>query len=164
MNADGFRKIFDYHFRTLNLIWEHSISELSEAQFTQALPYSVGSIRNQLVHLISIDERWLAGLRGLPVPDFLDPTDFPNREAVRAKFDATEADIRSYLESLRDEMLTPMYTQHMAVWEVLYHVANHGTDHRAQILAMLNLLEAPSFPQDYFYFAHHIDVAQPQRA
>ncbi len=35
---------------------------------------------------------------------------------------------------------------------MLIHVANHGTDHRAQLLALLNQLGVETFPQDYFFF------------
>jgi uncharacterized damage-inducible protein DinB len=33
-------------------------------------------------------------------------------------------------------------------WQVLAHVVNHGTDHRAQILRLLDRYGAPTFDQD----------------
>jgi uncharacterized damage-inducible protein DinB len=41
---------------------------------------------------------------------------------------------------------------------VLIHVANHGTDHRAQLLALLNQLGVKTFPQDYFFFIKRAHV------
>ena len=35
---------------------------------------------------------------------------------------------------------------------MLLHLVNHGTDHRAQMLAMLNSLGAPTFAQDYLHY------------
>jgi uncharacterized damage-inducible protein DinB len=42
------------------------------------------------------------------------------------------------------------------VWQVLLHVVNHGTDHRAQILRLLNDLGGYTEYQDYIIhvYAH----------
>ncbi len=117
----------------------------------------MGSIRNQTVHLMSTDQRWFTGLRGSPPPDHLDPADFPNRAAVRARWDRIVADMRETLANLSDERLGEAFIEEIQVWEILYHVLNHGTDHRAQLLAMLDQLGAPTFPQDYFFFAREMD-------
>jgi uncharacterized damage-inducible protein DinB len=37
-------------------------------------------------------------------------------------------------------------------WQVFAHVANHGTDHRAQILRLLHDLGAPTFSQDFMIY------------
>lgn len=37
--------------------------------------------------------------------------------------------------------------------QMLLHVINHGTDHRAQLLKMLNEQGIETFPQDYIFFA-----------
>jgi uncharacterized damage-inducible protein DinB len=37
-------------------------------------------------------------------------------------------------------------------WQILAHVANHGTGHRAQILRLLDDLGAPTFDQDLIIF------------
>jgi uncharacterized damage-inducible protein DinB len=38
-------------------------------------------------------------------------------------------------------------------WQVLSHLVNHGTDHRAQVLRALHELGAPTFSQDLI---HHL--------
>jgi uncharacterized damage-inducible protein DinB len=102
--------------------------------------------------MASVDERWFSGLRSVPRPDFLDPLAYPDRAAVRAKWDAVETDMAAYLNTLTDEHLQVAFSDDMQVWEVLFHVLNHGTDHRAQVLAMLNQLGVQTFPQDYVFF------------
>ena len=72
MNADNFRKLYQYHFTLNRRVWDRCIVPLSDEQFTRELPYSIGSIRNQTVHMASIDERWFSGLRGVDLPNFLD--------------------------------------------------------------------------------------------
>ena len=102
--------------------------------------------------MASIDERWFSGLRGAPRPDFLDPLAYPDRAVVRAKWDAVEAGMSAYLNPLTDDRLQEAFSDDMRVWEVLFHVLNHGTDHRAQVLAMLSQLGVQTFPQDYVFF------------
>lgn len=161
MNADNFRHAYDYHFTVNRRIWDKSITTLSDEQFLQDLSYSIGSICNQTVHMMSVDQRWFSGLRGVDLTDHLDPTDFPDRQAVRTYWDNVETVIRDYLDGLTDEDLQKPFDRFQR-WQVLLHVINHGTDHRAQVLAMLNSLGAPSFPQDYIYHVLGIDPSEPR--
>jgi uncharacterized damage-inducible protein DinB len=150
MRADHIREVYDHHITTNRRLWETSVMTLTDEQFTHPLDYSVGSICNQCVHLMSVDERWFSGLRGVAVPDFLDPENFPTREKIRAHWDRVEADMKSYLDPLTDDQLDGMMND-LPVWAVLQHVAMHGVDHRSQMLAMLHGLGAPTFPHDFIY-------------
>jgi uncharacterized damage-inducible protein DinB len=77
-----------------------------------------------------------------PVP--YQPADIDDRAAIRARWDSVEQRMRGYLAGLRDNMLfdqpirEPVEDRNLAVWQVLIHVVNHGTDHRAQILRILH--------------------------
>lgn len=153
MTADDFRQLYEYHFTLNRRVWERSVMALTDEQFTRKLGYSVGSVRNQCVHMLNIDDRWFSGLRGVEVPGFLNPVYFRKRVVIRERWDSVEADMRAYLSTLSDEHLDQPFEEGLKVWQVLFHVLNHGTDHRAQLLAMLNQLGAPTFPQDYFFFA-----------
>lgn len=156
MNADAFRHLYEYHFTINRKIWERCIVPLPQEQFVRKVDYSVGSVRNQVVHMMNIDDRWFSGLRGEDVPGFLNPVYFHKRDAIRLKWDDVEGRMRNYLESLQDDMLfqPPFQAQGdpTPLWQVLIHVANHGTDHRAQLLTLLHQLGVETFPQDYFFF------------
>lgn len=156
MNANDFRTLYDCHFTVNQRIWDKCILTLTDEQFDRALPYSIGSIHNQTVHMMSIDERWFSGLRGEPLPDFLDPVNFPDRTAVRQYWDIVEGRMREYLAALTDEQTAALF-EDLTVWQVLLHVVNHGTDHRAQVLAMLNTLGIKTFPQDFVFHLWGVD-------
>ena len=47
---------------------------LSQEQFMRDAAYSVGSVRNQIVHLMRVDATWVADLRGVVPPAMRDPT------------------------------------------------------------------------------------------
>src|SRR5229473_808872 len=105
MNADAFRHFYDYHFSENRNIWDAYVSSLSDEQFMQNESYSHGSVRNQIVHLMSVDDTWFSGLRVVDIPDSLDPAGFVERNSIRVHWDAVEQRMRDYLAELRDEML-----------------------------------------------------------
>jgi uncharacterized damage-inducible protein DinB len=151
MNADGCRLLYEYHFAANHKIWDTCIFPLSDEQYTADDAYSHGSVRNQLVHLMSVEARWFAGLRGVAVPDHANPSDYLDRATLRAAWDTVEAHMRVYLAAVTDADLAQPYpgAEVLQKWEVLFHVLNHATDHRAQLLALLDRMGAATFPQDY---------------
>jgi len=159
MNADAFRHLYEYHFTENRKIWNAFIMPLSQEQFTQPVAYSVGSIRNHIVHMMSADNTWFSGLRGIELPEWLKSEDFDDRQVIRDYWDKVEHDMRSYLANLRDDMLfqKPLANEEdkdLILWQVLLHVANHGTDHRAQLLRLLSDLGVKTGPQDYIFYAY----------
>ncbi len=159
MNADAFRHFYDYHFSENRKIWDRHVASLSQEKFTREVNYSYGSVRDQIVHLISADDYRFSGLRGVKRPDPLDPAAFNDRGILRAQWDKVEQTMRDHLEKLRDGMLfekpfTDGEDEDLPLWQALLHVANHGTDHRAQILRMLHDLGARTTSQDYIFYIY----------
>ena len=68
--------------------------------------------------------------------------------------------MRDYLTELRDDMLfdkpieEPEDDKDLIVWQVLLHVVNHGTDHRTQLLRLLNDLGVKTESQDYIFYVY----------
>jgi len=158
MNANAFRHFYDYHFSENRNLWDACI-HLPDASFTQQVAYSHGSIRNQIVHLVSVDDTWFSALRGVEIPESLDPAHFEDRNILRAHWDHVEKNMREYLAKLRDEMLfekpfTDGEDKDLILWQALLHVCNHGTDHRAQILRSLNDLGVKTTSQDYIFYVY----------
>jgi uncharacterized damage-inducible protein DinB len=157
MIADACRHFYEYHFSENRKIWDAYVMPLSDEQFRQHVGYSVGSVQNQIVHMMSADEQWFSGLRGLDFPEWLNPTDFEDRKAIRLYWDNLEQTMRNYLVDLRDESIfrhpfTEGADQALTVFQVLLHVVNHGTDHRAQVLRLLNDLGVETTAQDYIFY------------
>jgi uncharacterized damage-inducible protein DinB len=160
MNANAFRHFYNYHFAENRKIWDSYVTPLSYAQFTQDVGYSHGAVRNQILHLISADDAWFSELRGVASLEPLPPADSDNRESIRAHWDRVEKNMREYLAELRDDMLfekpikEPEEDKDLILWQVLLHVANHGTDHRAQLLRLLNDLGVKTTSQDYIFYVY----------
>jgi uncharacterized damage-inducible protein DinB len=157
MNADAFRQFYDYHFTENRKLWDRYISQLSDEQFTQHSDYSRGSVRDQILHLIGADDGWFSELRGVEPSEPLPPACSDDRESIRSYWDKVEQNMRAYLAELQDDMLfatpieEPEEDKELIVWQVLLHVVNHGTDHRAQLLRLLNDLGVETSYQDYIF-------------
>jgi uncharacterized damage-inducible protein DinB len=78
---------------------------MPQEQFTRDVTYSHGSVRNQLVHIMSADDSWFSELRGVAMPQPFPAAEADDRDAIRAHWDSVEQSMRLYLASLRDEML-----------------------------------------------------------
>ncbi len=159
MDANAFRHFYDYHFAENRKIWDITISSLSHDQFIQNVDYSHGSVRNQIVHLMSVDDTWFSALRGVEIPEALNPTNFDDRKIIRTHWDIVEQNMRDYLAKLRDDMLFEKpfpdgEDKDLTEWQVLLHVVNHGTDHRAQLLRHLDDLGVKTGPQDYIFYVY----------
>jgi len=159
MNAEAFRQLYNYHFAENRTLWDSYIVGLPQEQFVQDVPYSIGSVRNQLVHLMSVDMTWFTSLRGLELPDMLDPAHFDDRDILRARWDSIEQEMRAYLDTLSDEMLFSKpfpegEDQELSVWHALIQVINHGTDHRAQVLRLLHDFGVKTVSQDFIFYAY----------
>ncbi len=160
MNADAFRHFYGYHFAENRKIWDAYVASLPYEQFTQAVSYSHGAVRDQIVHLMSVDEVWFSELRGVEPSEPLSPADVDDRHIIRARWDSVERGMRDYLAELRDDMLfekpikEPEEDRDLAAWQVLLHVVNHGTDHRAQLLRLLNDLGVKTTSQDYIFYVY----------
>ncbi|MCK6538863.1 MAG: DinB family protein [Anaerolineales bacterium] len=159
MNADAFRHLYGYHFAENRKLWGY-VAQLSLEQFTQHVGYSHGSVRDQIVHLMDVDEVWFSELQGVQPSDPLPPVDGDDREIIRARWDKIEQMMRRYLDALREDMLLdkpikePEEDKDIIVWQALLHVVNHGTDHRAQILRLLNDLGVQTKHQDYIFYVY----------
>lgn len=160
MNADAFRHFYSYHFAENRKIWDGYVAQLSAEQFTQGVKYSHGSVRDQIAHLINADDVWFSELSGVDPFEPLPPANVDDRESIRAHWDRVEQKMRSYLAELRDDMLfhtpieEPDEDEDLIVWQVLLHVVNHATDHRAQILRVLNELSIDTTYQDYIFYVY----------
>ena len=103
MNAQAFRHFYNYHFSENRKIWDSDVSQLSDEQFTQDVGYSHGSVRDQIVHLMSVDDTWFSGLRGLEIPASLNPADFDDRAIIRAHWDSAVARVLPLAERQRSK-------------------------------------------------------------
>lgn len=159
MNASAFRHLYDYHFTENRKLWALAAG-LSEENFARPAAYSHGSVRDQVIHLVEVENIWFSELQNRELDDPFPAEHLESRAAMRAYWDQIEQDVRAYLAALMDDMLltTPILEpdedRGLYVWQVLLHVVNHATDHRAQLLRQLNDLGVETGYQDYIFYCY----------
>jgi uncharacterized damage-inducible protein DinB len=146
MNRDDITLLFDYNYwangRILN-----AAGGLIEAQYAANVPgLSHGSIRATLVHTLTAEQLWRQRcLEGISPTALLREADYPTLEALRALWTEEEAAMRAGLARLTDEALAGRVAYRTTVgkpmedtrWQVLAHLVNHGTQHRAEAAVAL---------------------------
>ena len=158
MDAVSFRDLFAYTFWADRQLWA-CVEQVSEEQFTQDLGYSRGSLRDQCLHILGVESWWPHFLQTGQVV-FVDPASAPTRAAIRVLWDGVEQRVTAYLAGLTPQELERDVRpdawdegdEPIKLWQALLQVANHSTDHRAQVLAGLKSLGAPTFEQDYLNY------------
>ncbi len=154
MSSEILRTLVEYHVAQSERLWE-SVMQLTDEQFVADAPYSQGSVRNQIIHLIAVEGRWLRGLRGEPDARAFqpDPQDYPTRAAARDFWRANAPALPAYVASLTDEQSAAKAPgMGEPVWQVLAQVVLHAVDHRALVLRLLDEFGAPTFPQDFIMY------------
>lgn len=157
MDKAYFQELYDYNYWGHHQVWQ-CLMQLSEAQFRQVLAYSIGSLYTHCVHVISVEYWWFRFLKEGDLV-FIDDDPLKTRRDIRAKWNEVEAYVRAYLDTLDEaelkrEVLPPFWEdkQPVRVWQAILQVANHGTDHRSQMLAGLHKLGGPTIEQDYLNY------------
>ena len=148
MKLDLIQLYIEYHIDMTRRVWD-LIDTITVEQFLADEIYSHGSIRNLMVHLTSVDRRWLAGLKNLEDVGHLKQEDFLTRAAARDAFERVAKDLGDHVSTLTEDALNkPTDKVDRPQWQILLHLVNHGTDHRATVLQRLNELGVKTFPQD----------------
>ena len=157
MDEQTVRTLFEYHYALFDRIWEIADS-LTTEQFVAESDYSLRSVRNHLVHCMNVDDRWLSRLKGTKVAALLEEEDFPDQGSVRTHWDAVRERVLAYVHALSaadlaEEIVIDLPHRfpvpgRFTRYEIIMHMVNHGTDHRAQILARLHELGATTIEQD----------------
>jgi uncharacterized damage-inducible protein DinB len=146
MDPEAVQELLAYEQWAFERLWG-CIHPLTDDQFIQEVDYSRGSIRNQVIHMISTTERWVARLQQAGMPARAVNEDYPDKASARSRWDEgwarTVAVLSAFSHAGLDEMIhwelpdRGLKCENRR-WEIVLHMSNHGTDHRAQTLAMLN--------------------------
>lgn len=160
MRVENIKQLFEYTHWAHDKLWA-CVMQLSDADFDAPCNYSVGSVHDQIVHMIGAEWVWLQRALGQPTDGFQVSSQYPTRADVKTEWERVQQAWKAYLGTLTDGMLAKevvysdlagTHEHRTPLWMMLMQVVNHGTDHRAQTLALLHRLEVKTDPQDWIFF------------
>jgi uncharacterized damage-inducible protein DinB len=156
--------MYDYNYWATRRI-VGAAAQLTTAQFTAPTPLSWGSVRDVLTHVLGAEWIWrLRCQEGLAPTKLLDPAEFPNLDALLARWAAEETAMRAYVAGLTDAALnSPVTYRNTAgqpfesvLWQILLHVVNHGTQHRAEVAHVLTSLAHSPGDIDFIVYLREV--------
>jgi uncharacterized damage-inducible protein DinB len=154
-------KLFDYNIWSFGKVW-NCIDQLTDEEFCLESGFSHGSIRNQMIHVMSSTLRWIDRLQNRSPRPHLDNAAFPTIDVVKKAWSSFSSGFHDFIHSVSEDSLSiPLdweitsrgLRSRNQQWEILLHVFNHLTDHRAQILAVLDLvIHKETVERDLIFF------------
>ena len=156
---DYIRLIWNYNY------WGHhklldALATVSKEDYIKPVPYSIGSLHEQIVHTMWAEGIWLYHrIQDKERPEWT-AKDYPNLAAVRQHWALVENNWRSYIATLMEAELDRVIEvkrgtgeiHYRSVAEIMMHVVNHGTDHRGQILRIIHDFGGETFGQDMIVY------------
>jgi uncharacterized damage-inducible protein DinB len=142
-----------------------AVNKIDGAKF----PSAVAFVRQQLNHMVRVEELFRARLADGPVPHLSTNTDIvPELDALIQRINVSNQWYSSYSAGLEDchRQKTVVFefvdgqSGNMTRAEILFHIINHGTYHRGVIAHCLDLTGVPHPADTFTVYIHSVE---PQR-
>lgn len=161
---DYIQTITAYSWWAQHKIWQCTLT-VADDDFVRPVDYSVGSLHQQVVHVLWAEDVWYSRIHALPRPDHSHLT-LPTRADVRAAWDDVEDRWKVYVAALTPLELERVVTftrgsgeqLSLPVWQIIAHIVNHGTDHRGQMLRIIHDMGGETFEQDMFFYLRELQL------
>ncbi len=144
MQLDLIRTMYDYTY------WAHArvlvaAARLNDHDFAATPLGGLGSVHSILTHTLGAERVWLRRWRRDAPIGMLQPAEVPTFAALQALWHESEPEMRAFLAGLHEDDLSEVIPYHnlsgvaMAnpLGPMMLHVANHGTQHRSEVAALL---------------------------
>ena len=153
MRVEYVTSLYDYTAWANARILERA-GQISDEQFLAVGGRDYGSIRDILVHMVFAQWLWLRRSQGESPRAHWDPAEFPSVAALRDRWAEVARATAAFIAGLDDDRLaqeihyttTGGVVRTQPLWEMLVHVANHGTQHRSEVAYLLT--QAGHSPSD----------------
>jgi uncharacterized damage-inducible protein DinB len=90
----------------------------------------------------------------------VDPADFPDLESMRSFHEQVRQELRAFLDRLGEDDTQRVLSHtmpdgtafRMRLWQLMLHVANHGTQHRSEVAALMTAAGASPGDLDLVFY------------
>ena len=133
-----------------------AIDGMTPAELDKPVDAYIGSLARNVRHILAAQRIWLARWKGEPPPKL----DAPITGSWRDAYAATHAELRAFVESLGDADFDRVVSYadtrgnryEVPLFQLLTHVVNHGTAHRAETGMLLERIGRSPGDMDFVYF------------
>jgi uncharacterized damage-inducible protein DinB len=133
-----------------------AIDGMSADELARPVDSYFGSLEKNLQHVLVATRIWLSRWKGAPSPTLRDRIAEPWSTA----YGATHAEFEAFVDSLTDESAGRIVDYkntrgepfRMALDQLITHVVNHGTHHRAETGMLLERIGRSPGDMDYVYY------------
>jgi len=130
---------------------------------TWSAPNAIGErgLGGILIHHLGAHQRWRHGLSGSDEVPRPEREPLPTIADLRARWAAEWVDLDAWLDGIDDAFLERT-DEGVPYWQMLAHVVNHGTQHRAEAAALLTDVDRSPGDLDMIFFSEELaGVAEP---
>ena len=154
MHADEIRVLFAYDRWATRKVLDvlEGVDPAVWARTEVVGDWGLGAI---LVHHLGASQRWRHAFQDTgesPEPE-LEP--LPSIDDLRDRWDAEWAVVDAWLPTVTDDFVAHVH-EAVPVWQMLVHVVNHGTQHRAEAAALLTAEGRSPGELDLIFFAEEL--------
>lgn len=175
MFADALRALYAYNTWATGQVLA-AAAHLTPEQLNVPGQAGHGSVRDTLLHLLEVHRGWLSWWDGsksaeASYADRLDRDALPDVAAIQVVWAEISAQTGAFVSTLTDSDPGRVYGWDMGsgrtwaqpLWGMMLHVANHGTQHRAEVATMLTGFgHSPGDLDLIFYLARPLDAPDAQ--
>lgn len=139
MNADEVRFLFAYdRWATQRVL--AALDGLDPAVWARTSVVDERGLGEILIHHLGASQRWRIAFQSEGEEEGPEPErePLPTIDELRERWDAEWTQVDAWLPTLTDGFVGYVF-EGVPVWQMLVHVVNHGTQHRAEAAALLSI-------------------------
>ncbi len=135
MQADEIRFLFDYdRWATRRVL--SVLDDLDPAVWSRTDVVAERGLGAILVHHLGASQRWRHGFQDTGESPEPEREPLPTIDQFRERWETEWAAVDAWVPTVTDGFVGYVH-QGVPVWQMLVHVVNHGTQHRAEAAALL---------------------------
>lgn len=148
----------------------NTAAALDDEQWDRPFEMGMGSLRKTMQHLYQVERLWLERWKGVMQPPLPSPDDVSTTHKLRQCFGTVMKDRGAFVDQLGEAGLARTISYRNVKGEqfsnrfgdMMHHVCNHGSHHRAQALNMLRRLGVKVSNIDYLVMKRREAPETPQ--
>ena len=160
MNREDMLLLLEYNYWATSRVLE-TAQRASEDELHRTTSPSWQTIHDTLVHTMDAERIWRLRCQGESASVRLaDPSDYPTLADLREQWAVEEQAMSAYVEGLSEADLSGVLRYQntkgvpfeQTLWQILAHIINHGTQHRAEAAHLLTELGYSPGDVDFIVF------------